>query len=195
MLQRSINEAPQEFEANKYLAVKGLIQDPLLLTSHRYALLQAQVGNMAMDDSQVPNTPGSYGDPLMETLLELLCPRVEQMTGLDLYPTYSYFRVYKSSDVLKPHHDRPSCEISVSMNLGFDAPEPWPLYFRDGETGTQVDLDPGDAVVYRGCDVVHWRESFVGEYQAQVFLHYVDRKGPWAEWKFDKRSRLGAPRT
>ena len=181
MLHGSINEAPQVFEANKYLAVKGLIQDPLLLTSHRYALSQAQVGKLAMDDSQVPNTPGRYGDPLMETLLELLRPSVEQMTGLDLYPTYSYFCVYKNSDVLKPHHDRPSCEISVTMNLGFDAPELWPLYFRDGETGTQVDLDPGDAVVYRGCDVVHWRESVVGEYHAQVFLHHVDRKGPCAE--------------
>ncbi len=195
MLQRSITEAPQVFEANKYLAINGLIQDPLLLTAHRYALLQAQVGSMAIDDPQVPNTPSSYGDPLMETLLELLCPNVEQMTGLDLYPTYSYFRVYKNNDELKPHLDRPSCEISVTLNLGFKAPEPWPLCFRAGEIATQVDLHPGDAIVYRGCDIVHWRNSFVGEYNAQVFLHYVDQNGPCAEWKYDKRSRLGVLRT
>lgn len=195
MQRRPIDDAPRTFAANKYLAVNGLVQNPLLMTAHRYAVLRAQVGDLALDDPQVPNTPGCYADPLMETLLELLCPAVEQMTGLALYPTYSYFRVYKNYDELKPHHDRPSCEISVTLNLGFDAPEPWPMYFRDGDEATQVDLSPGDAIVYRGCDVVHWRERFSGEHYAQVFLHYVDQHGPCAEWKFDKRTRLGVPRT
>jgi len=28
-------------------------------------------------------------------------------------------------------------------------------------------------------------------WQAQVFMHYVDANGPYAEWKFDKRPLLG----
>lgn len=192
---RSNIEAPRAFEADKYLAVKSLLEDPLLLTVHRYALLQARVGRMILDDPQAPNTPGSYADPLMETILELLCPHVEGLTGLSLYPTYSYFRVYKNNDVLERHRDRPSCEVSVSLTLGFEAPQPWPLYFQVGTEGTRVELEPGDAVVYRGCEVIHWRDAFPGEHHAQVFLHYVDRDGPCAEWKFDKRTRLGVARS
>lgn len=195
MQQRPLTEAPQVFETNKYLAINDLIQNPLLMTVHRYALMQAEVGNMSLDDPQVPDTPGRYADPLMETLLDLLRPTVERMTGIELFPTYSYFRVYKKDDELKPHHDRPSCEISVTLSLGFDSPQPWPIFFRYGDVATQVVLEPGDAIVYRGCDIVHWREPFAGDHHAQVFLHYVDRHGPCAEWKLDKRSQLGVPRT
>ena len=56
-------------------------------------------------------------------------------------------------------------------------------------------LEPGDAVVYKGCEVVHWRgESVDTEVTAQFMLHYVDQNGPYAKFKFDTRSRLGIPR-
>jgi hypothetical protein len=48
----------------------------------------------------------------------------------------------------------------------------------------------GDAVLYRGMEKHHWRKKFKGEWQAQVFLHYVDADGPHKEWKFDKRPSL-----
>lgn len=191
MQQKSINEAPKFFAANKYLFVKGLLQDPLLITAHRYALMQTQVGKTIMDDPQAPNTPSFYGDALMESLLDLLCPSVEQMSGLRLYPTYSYFRVYKKGDVLEAHRDRPSCEISMTVTLGFEATDRWPICFSHEGKATQAELDPGDAIIYRGCELNHWREQFTGEYQAQVFLHYVDQNGPHAEWKYDKRPMLG----
>jgi hypothetical protein len=49
-------------------------------------------------------------------------------------------------------------------------------------------MQPGDAVLYRGTEYVHWRDAFSGERAAQVFLHYMDRNGPHAEWKFDQRA-------
>lgn len=56
-----------------------------------------------------------------------------------------------------------------------------------------VAMKPGDAAVYRGIECPHWREPFQGELAAQVFLHYVEQNGRYAEWKFDKRRSLGAP--
>jgi PKHD-type hydroxylase len=56
---------------------------------------------------------------------------------------------------------------------------------------SRVDAEVGDAVVYYGQEKVHWREKYTeGEWQAQVFLHYVDQNGPNAEWKYDKREKL-----
>ena len=139
---------------------------------------------------------------------------VEQLSGHRLFPTYAYFRVYRNGDNLNPHIDRPSCEISFSICLGYDvsnAPEEnyrWPLYVdnsRDyrrslkqslskpqpGE-GSAIMLNPGDCVIYRGCEVKHWRDHFRGNYQAQAFVHYVDQDGPYTRYRFDTRPKLGA---
>ena len=129
-------------------------------------------------------------------------------TGLQLIPTYSYARLYKNGDILRRHKDRPSCEISTTLNLGGD---PWPI-FIDGTgadtvideekkihkpnapKGTKVLLEVGDMLVYSGCELEHWREPFEGNTCGQVFLHYNHVNGPFAENnRFDKRPMLGIP--
>ena len=120
-------------------------------------------------------------------------PLVEQASGLALYPTYSYFRLYKHGDVLKRHRDRPACEISVTLNLGQEPAEPWPIYIERDAAPFAAQLCPGDALIYRGCDCFHWRDAYRGVRLAQVFLHYVDRNGLNAGEKFDRRKTLMRP--
>ena len=184
-----------EFAAKWYIVEPAALDAASLEFFQRYALASAASGAMKLDDSQVPGTPSAYGDPVMEMLLERLRPKVERATGLSLLPTYSYFRVYKRGDVLKRHRDRPSCEISVTLNLGMTVDEPWPIWIAGPMGKASVALKPGDGLVYRGCDCDHWRDAFVGDYLAQVFLHYVDENGPYAELKFDTRSSLSGFRT
>lgn len=119
-----------------------------------------------------------------------LLPAAESVTRLKLFPTYSYFRVYKRGDILVKHTDRPACEISVTLCLGYQAEHPWPILF-EGQAGISfIELAPGDALFYRGVECTHWREPMVGERAAQAFLHYVDQNGPYAEWKYDKRPAI-----
>jgi hypothetical protein len=54
-------------------------------------------------------------------------------------------------------------------------------------------LAPGDALLYRGIDLFHWREAYAGRELVQVFLHYADRYGPHAGRKFDGRKTLMLP--
>jgi hypothetical protein len=183
-----------EFAARGYVVQRGVFNSSSLDFYYRYALEQAACGQMALDDTQAPRTPSKYADPTMEMLLEKLCPTVERTTGLSLFPTYSFFRVYKEGDVLKRHRDRPSCEISVTLCLGYDPDDPWPIFVEGPMAGTSVTLKPGDALIYRGCECPHWRNAYAGNHAAQVFLHYVDQKGPNAEWKFDKRSGVASLR-
>ena len=122
-------------------------------------------------------------------------PEMEKVTGLKLYPAYTYARIYKKGDKLKRHKDRFSCEISTTMNLGGDD---WPIYLEpSGETGKKgikVDLKPGDMLVYSGCELEHWRNKFRGKECIQAFLHYNNRKTPGAKDNmFDKRPHLGLP--
>ena len=159
-------------------------------------------------DKQVPNTYSHYADMVMETLLMKVLPIMKKETGLKLIPTYSYARAYKKGDILRRHKDRPSCEISTTLNLGGD---PWPI-FIDGTgadsvideykqihkpnapEGTKVLLEVGDMLVYSGCELEHWREPFEGNICGQVFLHYNHVNGPFANKNmFDGRPKLGLP--
>ena len=176
------------FERDRYVVLNNLLEGPSLAQLYRYACKMAQSGYMPPGDEQVPGTPCGYRDFFMEGLLITLLPQVERASGLSLFPTYSYFRVYKQGDVLARHTDRPSCEVSVTLCLGFEGDKPWPILIEGPQGVSSVEQSAGDALVYRGTECAHWRETLEGQHHAQVFLHYVDQNGPHAEWKFDKKT-------
>jgi hypothetical protein len=182
----------RSFGSRKYLAVPGFLPEPELSLAYEHALLLAVAGRIQPGDDWLPETPSSYGDPLMERLLETLRPSVEAATGLKLLPSYSYFRVYKSRDPLRPHKDRPACEISVSVLLGARGGVPWPLELETPHGQMRVLQRPGDGLIYRGSELTHWRDPFEGEHHAQLFLHYVNETGPHAGLRFDRRAGLSS---
>ena len=186
---------------NKYQVIKGAINYELANFILNYFLLKRDAVKFMYEnnihaqspilgtwtDQQIPNTYSCYGDFVMDTLLVKVLPIMKNETGLDLCPTYSYARAYKKGDTLHRHKDRPSCEISTTINLGG---EPWPIFIE----GTKVLLEVGDMLVYSGCELEHWREPFEGDICGQVFLHYNHVNGPFADKnRFDGRPMLGLP--
>ena len=184
------DDARQTFARQQYAVVPSLVTGPLLGFLWRYLVSRADDHAWTTADADVPGAASRYADPVVEHLLERLRPPVEQVTGLRLHPTYSYVRLYHHGDVLTPHQDRDACEISVSLNLGQDPPAPWPLWIRGTAGPDAIELEPGDALIYRGIDCEHWRDAYGGARLGQVFLHYVDQAGPHAAWRFDKRDGL-----
>ena len=210
------------FHLTKYQVIKKAVSYDLANFIFNYFLLKRDAvkfmyqNNMVPEhslfgtwkDTQVPNVYSHYADFAMETLLMKVMPIMKKETNLDLIPTYSYARVYEKGSILKRHKDRPSCEISTTLNLGGD---PWPIYIDptgtnnvideyknihkpDAPKGVRVDLEPGDMLVYSGCELEHWREEFTGNICAQVFLHYNHLNGQFAnENLYDKRPLLGIP--
>ena len=212
------------FKKKKYTIMRQAISKDLAAFVANYFLMQKQVydtckakryfspfeniiGHYEDENEQIPHTYSNYSNIAMETLMLKCQPEMEKVTGLKLYPAYTYARIYKKGDILHRHKDRFSCEISTTMNLGGD---PWPIYLSphenvgvpDGKNittiskakGIKVDLKPGDMLVYSGCELEHWREKFKGKECVQVFLHYNNRKTPGSKDNmFDKRPHLGLP--
>jgi len=200
------------FKKNKYTIIRKAIDKDLATFVANYFSMKKQVldtcrkaryispyetllGYYEGQDEQIPNTYSSYSDIAMETLLLKCQPVMEKATELKLYPAYTYARIYKKGDELKRHKDRFSCEISTTMNLGGDD---WPIYLepsgKEGMKGIEVNLKPGDMLVYSGCELEHWRKPFKGKECIQVFLHYNNRKTFGAKDNmFDKRPHLGLP--
>jgi len=200
------------FKKNKYTIIRQAISKDLAAFIANYFNMQKQVydtcraqryispfeniiGHYERQDEQIPHTYSQYSNIAMETLMLKCQPEMEKVTGVKLYPAYTYARIYKKGDILKRHKDRFSCEISTTMNLGGDD---WPIYLEpSGETGKKgikVDLKQGDMLVYSGCELEHWRNKFKGKECIQVFLHYNNCKTPGSKDNmFDKRLHLGLP--
>ena len=188
-----------KFHEDKYIKVKNFLSPEICKITERYALYD-KYNNFNPDAFQVPGSHVKYADPLMESLLMFLKPEMEKHTGLKLIPTYSFFRIYKPGDILEDHTDRPSCEISATVTIGFkyvnkSADYRWPIHGHVDGKKCYIPCEVGDAVIYKGCEMKHGRDYFdvdKGSYQIQVFLHYVNAEGPYKDkYKYDGRKCIG----
>jgi hypothetical protein len=194
---RSTREAnAATFAAQGYVVLPQFVPPALAQFLAHEGNLMVRTGWLKPGDPQVERALSAYAPPPTETLLALAVPTMERLTGRRLYPTYSLLRLYLKDVELRPHTDRQACEFSLSLMIAASSAEIWPLMFRKADGAEQaIHLKPGDAIAYRGTDLSHWREKLDYEWHMQAFMHYVDRDGPDADWKFDRRKDLGLPTT
>jgi hypothetical protein len=151
-----------------------------------------------------------YAEPVIETLLGLATPMVQEHMGKELVPTYSWSRMYQHGSEMERHVDRDQCVVSGTLCLGYDLSNIeseetrekycWPIFFgpsngRKNTKGTPVQLTPGQLCLYKGTEIEHWREPFRGVDHAQVFFHWVEKDDKNNEdLYFDSRPMLGLNR-
>ena len=184
------------FDQNGYVVLQNVLTKEQCdsLVKHMFDLHDS--GKLVKDD-QCPLSDAVYGDPRFDTLLQNLAEPLGRAVGKRLLPTYSYARIYRPGDVLKKHKDRPACEISTTLTLGYDAKVNWPIHFSndDGTVEKAVTMEPGEMAAYKGTEMVHWRKPFKGNWHCQVFLHFVDADGPHADQAMDGRNSFGVDKT
>lgn len=172
--------------------------------------LKADIGNDPILLSNVESHPnllmrpafeiyGNYYKPMIFFLWGLT-PIMEMIVGRPLLPTYDYFRIYREGDVCRVHSDRFACEHSLSLTLDYSDGEPWALQIgRDrvdpssrvddtfeSEQFASIEMKVGDAVLYQGVSHRHGRVSpNPNAWSAHLFLHWVERNGPYSEHAFD----------
>ncbi|SEN56792.1 hypothetical protein SAMN05192583_3088 [Sphingomonas gellani] len=150
-----------------------------------------------------------YAYPPMLGLLWGLTPRIALATGREVLPTYAYFRAYQQGDVCRVHHDRFACEHSLSLTIAYGDDKPWALSVETqrsepnasvaddfgGNPYGSMAMKPGDGVLYQGVHHRHGRlEPNPNSWSAHLFLHWVDRNGPYAEHAFDRPAMEAAAR-
>ena len=213
-----VHPAAKFFEENKWVKIDKFIDTNMCNLLYHHVQLETarlqyyeETANIAQvdedihgtfTDTQAPGDFSKYGDPIMDALLSLSHAKMEELTAMELVPTYSYHRLYTKGTELKRHQDRPSCEISTTLCLGYDISNidaskypdyDWPMYVKE-PSGKEVGINmkPGDMIIYRGCDIEHWREPLWANNHAQVFLHYNEKGGEY-DIPFDGRPLLGMP--
>lgn len=181
------------FKNNKYALIGNFLNQQIVNSYYYYMLHMVQSQNVTLDEHQIPGNLMLRDDIVFDTLLSKMRPVISSIVQKNLLPTYAFCRYYQNGQKLKKHTDREACEYSMTINLGWEARKPWPIYLKNEKKETRkVHINVGDGLIYKGRDLTHWRKKFKGEHQVQLFLHYVDADGEFANWCFDKRPGLNS---
>ena len=209
------------FEKNGYLVLKDLYDpDELFHTvppkRGQYNYYDKDVNNFSFieEESQVKGSTSRYWHPQYRQAHTNIRHKLEKAIGRKLYNTYYYDRFYYEGQELVKHTDRDACEISVTIHIstnlsGKDAD--WPIWIKTPDTYSDkkkteimvpgedrsLILQPGDGMVYKGCERPHWRKPMPGitkkvfgkkveAYYHQIFFHYVLQDGQRAHCAWDR---------
>jgi len=200
---------------NKYLVVKNAIsKDVCKILAKEFKLLENMAHELKLprgfgtDDPMPATDTFPYNDGLIENSFAWYSPlcfealsevilkaEVEKAVGEEVYPTYSYARIYYNGASMACHTDRAASDVVVTCCISVDdASAPWPIGFLDRDKNPiLVEQEPGDIVIYKGNEIEHWRETYSGTEQIQCFLSYVLKSGPKAGLRYDTRPALGLP--
>jgi hypothetical protein len=179
---------------------KGWYYLPKIITKEeaiqiKYKNLMGAIGDLGglktHYDSERGNILSCYAPPACSFVMKRIQPVLEELLGEELIPSYWFSTTYHNKGWMNCHTDRPSCEISVTMNICGDAA--WPIKLKDLEGNKQaVVTPPGDGVAYLGTIVPHWRSpmrSHDNDRFMQLFLHFVRKNGQYAEYAYDKNQK------
>jgi len=205
------------FKENNYVVIKDFLSKEMCQVFYEYIKTNARTIDYKITydknsydeswdgqfgDGQINGSYCRYGDPLFDSLMVLLKKNLENNLNLELDHTYTYYRLYQNKNVLEEHTDRESCEISLTMCMGYDVSNvdktkyhdyAWPIWLENNKKEKlPVKLTPGDILIYRGYELKHWRDEFLGLNHAQVFMHYNDKNGKF-NITADNRPMIGLP--
>lgn len=199
-----------DYKKDGYATIRGMIPPEVAANLFRQLQMDLSADGKSfqtfakqnnLSRHQTSDISGHFYRPLT-TFLWGLTPIMEELTGADLLPSYDYFRIYQKDDICRVHSDRPSCEHSVSMTLAYSDGVTWPLEvgsirvseedpytetFGD-EPFSAVEMQPGDAVLYRGMNLRHGRTMpNPNRWSAHLFLFWVERGGEFEQHAFDAK--------
>jgi hypothetical protein len=199
-----------DYRQSGYALLEGLIAPETAAAF--VSMLKKDLGQSALPLNNVRDFPNLLARPAFEiyghfyppmlTFLWGLTPIVAEVVGKDLLPTYDYLRFYRDGDVCRVHHDRQSCEHSLSLTLDYSDGVPWNLELGQtksepsakveddfgAEPFSSLHMNVGDAVLYQGVHHRHGRLSpNPNGWSIHLFLHWVDREGPYRDHAFDGR--------
>ncbi|NCG35756.1 MAG: hypothetical protein GWO78_07210 [Dehalococcoidales bacterium] len=177
------------FKKNNFVVINNFIDETIINSHYMYMLDLYKNNKLQVDRNQVKGSLCNRNDIVFDTLLSKMRPLISEVVDKELWPTYAFCRLYREGQELKKHKDRQSCEYSVTLTLGCSSDKLWPIYLGNKN---KISLNIGEALIYKGRQIEHWRKKLKGNHYIQLFLHYVDSDGPYKEFVFDKREGLNS---
>jgi hypothetical protein len=168
-------------ERDRYCHLPGLL-DPVFTTGvAAYYRAMLDSGSWPLGDGQVRRRHGWHNERLARFLHDQLADVASRVARRPLKPSYSYTSAYRGGASLGAHMDREQCDYTMSLMVDESSPvgaDPWALWFHAPAGRRSVSMSVSDAVLFRGCELPHWRTEASGNHQQiNLLFHFVP-----AEW-------------
>lgn len=174
-----VDSARTYFAEQRYCELPSLIHSAHVAALSRYYQALISCGEWKLGDSQVHLRHGRHNETVARYFHHQLTALISRIAGEPVKPSYCYVSAYREGAVLRPHVDRKQCEFTVSVSIehgDLSSREPWPLWFQSHNGKVALTQRPGDAVLFRGCELPHWRERPpAGHVSTMLLFHYVPR--------------------
>lgn len=161
-----------------YVAVPELLHPFHIAALRRYYRYLIRNGKLRLGDKESPLRYGVHNQSVARFFHHQLAGVVTDLAGEPVKPSYVYVASYQSGAKLEKHSDRPQCEFSITLCLDY-SPEPadetpWPIHLEAAGDMVTIHQRLGDGLLYRGCQVPHWRDQLPqGNTSTSMFFHYV----------------------
>lgn len=170
-----ISKNLNDFDENGCCLVENILSDDCrkFLINH---LVLDELDMSWGDFRQVEGSEEIYNTKSLNIINQILADKIKDSTkAKNLYATYAFYRKYFKGQKLQKHTDRPECQISVTICLATsDDNREWPIYLQNKEQQIiyKGSTKPGCGVIYKGCELVHWRDECEHKWVKQIFSHY-----------------------
>lgn len=170
---KNISKEEGAFESEPCLLVENMISEDCRKVLA--VLMSLEYVQNSLTDRMVDGSDELYGSATLCVINQMLLNKVKQIVKEPkLYPTYGFYRKYYKGQALYKHTDRPECQLTVSICLSESDDSEWPLYVADTKNNITYKghTKPGDAIIYTGEFLPHWRDECPKDWCKQFFLHY-----------------------
>jgi hypothetical protein len=159
----------------QYALLPALIS-PLQVTALRtYTRHLEKAGQLKPEISPAVVRWYKYNDPVMRFFHFQMDAAISRVVDEDAMASYCYLAYYEKTGLAK-HQDRDQCVWNLSIPLDPDPEVPQaelsPLWFELPEGPQGVIAGLGDAILYRGTDVYHWRYALPRGHRLTVSLYH-----------------------
>jgi hypothetical protein len=159
-----VTECVIDLETQAYVVVRQLIHPLHCEALRQFADALRGQGLLREDPSKRrfrggPPRQVGHGYPAMQYFHEQIEALVQRLTDKRLRRNYACLFHYPAGSCLPPHRDFSHCRLAVSVTLDRTSlASDLTLVRERGADPIVVALNPGDAVIYYGEQLIHYRE-------------------------------------
>ncbi len=178
--QAHIEECRKSVRQSQYAVIRQVLPQVYLKAAARFLRAFDEAGYLDKRGDVIRYRHVYYQDPLNQFVHRQLAAIVAEVAPEPIKPSYCYLASYRFGSRLYKHTDREQCEWNVSLQLD-NSPtiamaKAWPIFLEIRGKPRKVTLDVGDAVIYSGTRIPHWRPPLPkGRTTTLCFFHFVKK--------------------
>jgi hypothetical protein len=163
--QRTCEDLRRDLQTKQHAVLRKIIHPLQLAALRRYFRALDERGHLKASSNKhyAHNRRSIYDEETSRFVQHQINALVNRITDAPVRPSHCQVSVYKSGAFLRRHKDQPQYVWNLSLVVDAepetDSERAWPICLEvDGRT-EEVRLEIGDAVLYRGSEFTHWRET------------------------------------